>query len=106
VRVTAAGNVVAISSDERDALLGKIAFVAGCEPIVAKFQAAGATRPIELDDRERNYLRTALDVWEFLSDCQTGWRTCSTRLHRPTRTATSASCPSTRSLSTGRSAAA
>lgn len=72
VRVDVAGTIVEISSDERDALLGKIAFVAGCETIIAKFQAAGACGPVELDNRERNYLRTALDVWELLSELPDG----------------------------------
>lgn len=73
MRVEVAGTVVEISLAERDALLGKIVFVAGCETIVAKFHAAGGRGPtVELDEAEQNYLHTALDVWEFLSELPGG----------------------------------
>ena len=64
VRVDASGYVVEISRDELDALVGKIGFVAGCETIVAKFEAAGADRPVELDYDEQEKLCAALEVWE------------------------------------------
>jgi hypothetical protein len=63
VRVDVEGNVVEINWAERDELLFKLRFVAGCETIVEKFEAVGASRPAELDDDERSRLRVALEVW-------------------------------------------
>ncbi|SRR6266849_10831661 len=67
VQVDVAGEIVEITWDERDALLRKIIPVAGCEAIVEKFEAVGATRPVELEDGERGHLRVALEFWEGVS---------------------------------------
>ena len=42
----------------------RVRVVAGCETIIEKFEAVGASRPVELDDGERSRLRVALEVWE------------------------------------------
>ena len=64
IRVDVAGNVVEITSAERDWLLNKIGVVSGFESIVAKFEAVGASRPVELDFDERARLRAPLEFWE------------------------------------------
>jgi hypothetical protein len=63
VRVDVAGEIVVISWHERDVLLEELAFAEGTKPIREKFEAAEASRPIELGDDERARLRTALDDW-------------------------------------------
>jgi len=64
VHVDVAGTIVEITWNARDRLLKKLRFVFGCETIVGKFEAAGASRPVELDDGERLRLRVALEVWD------------------------------------------
>ena len=64
IRVDVAGNVVEITWAERAWLLEKIAVVSGFESIVAKFEAVGASRPVELDFDERARLRAPLEFWE------------------------------------------
>jgi hypothetical protein len=64
VRVDVAGDVVEITWAERDWLLRKINVVAGFETIVAKFDAVGASKPVELDFDERARLRAPLEFWE------------------------------------------
>jgi hypothetical protein len=64
ITVDVAGALVEISWAERDELLFKLRFVAGCETIVEKFEAVGANRPVVLDDDERLRLRVALEVWK------------------------------------------
>jgi hypothetical protein len=64
VKVDVTGEIVEIVWDERDALLDRLRTVAGCETIVEKFEAVGATRPVELDDEQRSRLRVALQFWE------------------------------------------
>jgi hypothetical protein len=63
VRVDVAGKIVEISWDERDTLLEELAFAADTKPIRVKFEAVGASRPVELDTEERARLRIALDDW-------------------------------------------
>lgn len=63
VRVNVAGEIVEISWDERDALLDKIRNVSGCETIIERFWAAGASRPVELNDEQRSRLRVTLELW-------------------------------------------
>jgi hypothetical protein len=63
VRVNVAGEVVTISWHERDVLLEELAFAEGTKPIRERFEAVGASRPVELDAEERVGLRTALDDW-------------------------------------------
>src|ERR1019366_2083479 len=67
VQVDVAGEIVEISWGERDTLLERITVVAGSETIVGKFEAVGASRPVELDDGERARLRTALRLWEAVA---------------------------------------
>ena len=56
--------IVEIAWAERDWLLAKIAVVSGFESVVAKFEAVGASRPVELDFDERARLRAPLEFWE------------------------------------------
>jgi hypothetical protein len=63
VGVDVAGEIVEISWDERDALLEKLETIAGCDTIVVKFDAVGASRPVHLDDEQRWRLRVALELW-------------------------------------------
>jgi hypothetical protein len=63
VQVDVAGEIVEISWDERDTLLGKLRSVAGSVAVGAKFEAVGASRPVELDGDERAHLRTVLELW-------------------------------------------
>jgi hypothetical protein len=63
VRVDVSGEIVQITWDERDVLLEELAWVAETKTIRVKFEAVGASRPVELDAEERAGLRTALDDW-------------------------------------------
>jgi hypothetical protein len=63
VQVAVAGEIVEIARDERDTLLRKLRSVAGCETIVQRFEAVGASRPVELDDEQRSRLRVTLELW-------------------------------------------
>ena len=63
VRVDVSGEIVEISWDERDALLEKLETITGCDTIVEKFDAVGASRPVHLDDEQRSRLRVALELW-------------------------------------------
>jgi hypothetical protein len=63
VHVDVAGEIVEISWDERDVLLEELAFAADTKSIRVKFEAVGASRPVELDAEQRARLRTALDDW-------------------------------------------
>ena len=67
VQIDVAGNIVEITWDERDALLEKLRGVAGSDAVIAKFEAVGASRPVELEDGERGHLRVALEFWEGVS---------------------------------------
>jgi hypothetical protein len=60
VQVDVAGDIVAISWDEREALLKNSRKVAGLETVVQKFEAVGASRPVALDADEREALLSAL----------------------------------------------
>ena len=68
VYVDVAGTLVEIAWAERDWLLEKIRVVAGFETIVRKFEAVGASRPVELDFDERARLRAPLEFWGELPD--------------------------------------
>jgi len=63
VRIDVAGEIVEISWDDRDVLLEELAFAADTKPIRVKFEAVGASRPVELDAEDRPRLRSALDNW-------------------------------------------
>jgi hypothetical protein len=63
VRIDVAGNVVEIIWDERDMLLRKLRAIDGCETIVQKFEAVGASRPVELGEEQRARLRVTLELW-------------------------------------------
>jgi hypothetical protein len=63
VQVVVMGDVVEIGWDERDALLARLRTVAGCERIVQRFEAVGASRPVELNDEQRSRLRVTLELW-------------------------------------------
>jgi hypothetical protein len=65
VRVDVAGEIVEIYWHERDMLLQELSFVAGSKTIREKFEAVGASRPVELDDMERPHLRATLEGWEL-----------------------------------------
>lgn len=63
VQVDIAGEIVVISGDDRDVLLAELAFAEGTKSIRERFEAIGASRPVELDAEQRTRLRTALDDW-------------------------------------------
>ncbi len=63
VQIVVAGEIVEITWDERDTLLEKLETIAGCDTIVEKFDAVGASRPVHLDDEQRSRLRVALELW-------------------------------------------
>ncbi len=63
VQVDVAEEIVEIAWDERDTLLRKLRTVAGCETIVQKFEAVGASCPVELGDEQRSRLRVTLELW-------------------------------------------
>jgi hypothetical protein len=64
VDVVVAGEIVDISRRDRDALLQRLCFVAGCERIRKTIEAAGDHTPVELDARQRSRLRAVLEDWE------------------------------------------
>jgi hypothetical protein len=64
VRVDVDGEMISISWDERDHLLEELAFAAGTKPIRERFEAIGASRPVQLDMELRARLRAVLDDWE------------------------------------------
>jgi hypothetical protein len=63
VHVDLAGEIVMLTWDERDTLLEELAFAEGTKAIRERFEAVGASRPVELDAEQRERLRTALDEW-------------------------------------------
>jgi hypothetical protein len=63
VRIDVAGDIVEITWDERDVLLQELAAAPGTKVIRVKFEAVGASRPVELDEGDRSQLRRALDDW-------------------------------------------
>jgi hypothetical protein len=63
VQVDVEGEIVEISWSDRDTLLEGLERVAGCETIVQKFEAVGASRPVQLDAEQRLRLRVALELW-------------------------------------------
>jgi hypothetical protein len=63
VQVDVAGEIIEITWGERDILLEELAWAENTKPIRVKFEAVGASRPVELDDEDRARLRKALDDW-------------------------------------------
>lgn len=63
VQVNVEGEIVKITWQERATLLDKLRTVAGCETIVQKFEAVGASRPVELNAGQRSRLRVTLELW-------------------------------------------
>ena len=63
VRVEVAGEIIEITWDDRDVLLEELAFAEGTKSIRERFEAVGASRPVELDWEQRARLRAALDDW-------------------------------------------
>jgi hypothetical protein len=55
--------LVEITSDERDAILEELVFVADSKSMREKFEV-GANRPVTLDVEERARLRAALADWD------------------------------------------
>ena len=49
--------------DEREALLKKCTVVAGCESIIEKFLACGASRPVMLEVDELSPVRVVVECW-------------------------------------------
>ena len=64
VDIEIAENLVEITWDERERLLDKLRDVAGCDTIIERFWAVGASIPVELDDEQQTRLRVALEFWE------------------------------------------
>jgi hypothetical protein len=64
VQVDVAGEVVAISWEDRNELLAKLRTVVGSEAIVDKFaKAAPNMQRVELDPKQRLDLRVILELW-------------------------------------------
>jgi hypothetical protein len=63
VRIDVAGEIVEISSGDRDVLLEELAWAAGTKEIRVKFEAVGASGQVQLDVEDRARLRQALDEW-------------------------------------------
>ena len=63
VHVEVAENLVEITWDERDTLLRRLRIVGGCDTIIERFWAVGASRPVELDDEQQARLRVMLELW-------------------------------------------
>jgi hypothetical protein len=63
LNVDVAGEMVVITWHERDVLLEELAFAEGTKAIRERFEAVGASQPLELDAEQRARLRTALDNW-------------------------------------------
>jgi hypothetical protein len=63
VQIDVAGEIITISWDERDVLLEELAFAEGTKSIRERFEAVGASQPVELDALQRARLRVALDDW-------------------------------------------
>lgn len=64
VRINLPDEVIELSRHERDVLLEELCFVAGLKSVRERFEAVGATQPVELDDGQRLSLRTVLTGWE------------------------------------------
>jgi len=62
--VDVAGELVALSRRDRDALLQELALTAGHRAMREKFETAGEHRAVELDREERAELRATLEAWE------------------------------------------
>src|SRR5258706_12849833 len=63
VHVDVEGEIYEITWDERDVLLAKLRNILGCESIIERFWAAGATSPVYLDGEQRSRLRVRLELW-------------------------------------------
>lgn len=63
VRINVPGEIVVITLHERDVLLEELAWAAETKSIRERFEAVGASRPVELDAEQRARLRAALDDW-------------------------------------------
>jgi hypothetical protein len=63
VHIEVAENLVEITWDERDTLLRRLRIVSGCDTIIERFWAVGASSPVELDDEQRSRLRVMLELW-------------------------------------------
>ena len=63
VGIDIAGEIVEITWDDRDVLLEELAFAEGTKAIRERFEAVGASGPVELDAEQRARLRVALDDW-------------------------------------------
>jgi hypothetical protein len=72
VRINVQWEIVEIAWAERDWLLRRLIALAGFETIIAKFEAVGASRPVELDFDERARLRGALEFWNQTRELQHG----------------------------------
>jgi hypothetical protein len=63
VQVDVTGEIVEITWADRDTLLAKLRFIPGTDPIIDRFVAVGASRPVELNDEQQHRLREALELW-------------------------------------------
>jgi hypothetical protein len=63
VQVDVDGELIEITWAERDTLLGKLRLARGMDSIIDRFEAVGASRPVELGDEQRSRLRVALELW-------------------------------------------
>jgi hypothetical protein len=63
VQVDVAEEMVEISWGERDKLLARLRLLEGFEDIVSRFEAVGASHPVELDDDQQTRLRVMLELW-------------------------------------------
>jgi hypothetical protein len=63
VRISVKGEIVGITWDERDLLLDAFSDISGCETIIERFWAVGASWPVELDNEQRLRIRLTLERW-------------------------------------------
>lgn len=64
VRIDLTGGTVELSKRERDILLQELSLVPGSKRLREELAAAGASRPVRLDDEQRSRLRTVLEAWD------------------------------------------
>jgi hypothetical protein len=63
VHVTIRRGVVVIPWESRDQLLDQLRLLDDTKPIVAAFEAVGASRPVELDPAANAVLVEVIDLW-------------------------------------------
>jgi hypothetical protein len=63
VLVAIRSGVVVLPRDSRDQLIDQLRDLEGAEPIIAAFEVAGDSRPVELDRAGKEFLLEAIAFW-------------------------------------------